>query len=110
HNSIKAAIDAVEPGDARTSYAELSRSVRSIASSLKVPLAVEMYSDLQQTGWPANFNDLRLSADVRLHPHGIEANAQPNFAVENVVAPRRVYDGKKTRVLVTIAGFGTKKA
>src|SRR5438128_509662 len=46
HNSLKAAIDAVEPGDARTSYAELSRSVRSIASSLKVPLAVEMYSDL----------------------------------------------------------------
>jgi hypothetical protein len=30
--------------------------------------------------------------------------------VENVVAPRRVYDAKKTRVLVTVVGFGTKKA
>ena len=31
----------------------------------------------------------------------------PNFTVENVVAPRRVYSGAKTRVLATIAGFGT---
>jgi len=73
-------------------------------------MAVELYSDLQQTGWPSNFNDLRLSSDVRLNPHGIDATQQPNFAVENVVAPRRVYDAKKTRVLVTIAGFNTKKA
>jgi hypothetical protein len=100
----------VTDGDARTSYAELSRTVRSIAASLKLPMALEMFSDLQQSGWPANFNDLRLSADVRLNPHGIDAREQPNFAVENVVAPRRVYDGKKNRVLVTVAGFGTKKA
>src|SRR5882724_2031113 len=110
HNSLKAAVDAVEPGDARTSYAELSRSVRSISTSLKLPMTVELYSDLQQTGWPTNFNDLRLSSDVRLNPHGIDATQQPNFAVENVVAPRRVYDAKKTRVLATVAGFGTKKA
>src|SRR5215831_13805 len=110
HNALKAAIDSIEPGDARTSYGELSRSVRSIATSLKVPMAVELYSDLQQSGWPSNYNDLRLSADVRLTPHGIDSNPQPNFTVENVVAPRRVYDGKKTRVLATVAGFGTKKA
>src|SRR6185312_6321542 len=109
-NTLTAAVDSIEPGDARTSFAELSRSVRSIATSLKVPMAIELYSDLQQTGWPSNFNDLRLSGDVRLNPHGIDATAVPNFAVENVVAPRRVYDAKKTRVLVTVAGFGTKKA
>jgi hypothetical protein len=109
-NSLKAAVDSIQPGDARTSYGELSRSVRSIASSLKLPLAVEMYSDLQQSGWPTNFNDLRLSADVRLHPHAIDAKEQPNFAVENVVVPRRVFDGKKNRVLVTVVGYGTKKA
>src|SRR3954470_2314541 len=111
HNSLKAAVDAVEPGDARTSFGELSRSVRSIAASLKLPMAVELYSDMQQSGWPSNFNDLRLSSDVRLNPHGIEASQQqPNFALENVIAPRRVYDAKKARVLVTVAGFGTKKA
>ena len=80
--------------------------VRSIAQSLNLPLHVQLYSDMQQTGMPANFNDLRLNADVRLEPHPHRRKkAEPNFAVENVVAPRRVYDGKKTRVLVTVAGL-----
>jgi len=110
HNPLNAAIDSIEPSDTRTSYAELARSLRSIAQSIHLPLAVHLYSDMQQTGWPQNFNDLRLNADVQLHPHGIEAKEIPNFAVENVVAPRRVYDNKKSRVLVTVAGFGNKKA
>ena len=110
HNSLNAGIDAIEASDARTSYAELSRSLRSIAQSIKLPLSVELYSDMQQTGWPQNFNDLRLNADVQLRPHGIENKETPNFAVENVVAPRRVYDNKKSRVLGTVAGFNTKRA
>jgi hypothetical protein len=73
HSSLNAAVDSIEAGDTRTSYAELSRSLRSIAQSLKLPLAVELYSDMQQTGWPANFNDLRLNATVQLNPHAIEA-------------------------------------
>jgi len=110
HNPLNAAIDSIEVSDTRTSYAELARSLRSISQSIHLPLAVHLYSDMQQTGWPQNFNDLRLSADVQLQPHAIEAKETPNFAVENVVAPRRVYDNKKSRVLVTVAGFGTKKA
>ena len=110
HNSLNAAVDAIEGGDARTSYGELARSLRATSQSLKLPIAVELYSDMQQTGWPANFNDLRLSAGVLLNPHPIDAKETPNFTVENVVAPRRVYDGKKTRVLATIAGFGNQKA
>ena len=110
HQPLNAGVDAITPSDARTSFAELSRTLRSIATSLKLPLAVELYSDMQQTGWPANFNDLRLSGEIQLNPRGIEAKEMPNFTVENVVAPRRVYDAKKTRVLATIAGFGNKKA
>jgi hypothetical protein len=110
HNSLNAAVDSIEPGDTRTSYAELSRSLRSIAQSLQLPLAVELFSDMQESGWPANFADLRLSAAVQLNPHPIDARDTPNFAVENVVAPRRVYDAKKARVLATVAGFANKKA
>src|SRR2546429_338644 len=80
--TLNAGIDAIAASDARTSYAELSRSLRSIATSLKLPLGVELYSDMQQSGWPSNFNDLRLGADVQLHPHGIEAKEMPNFTVE----------------------------
>jgi len=107
---LNAAIDSIQPSDARTSYGELSRTLRSIAQSLHLPLHVHLYSDMQQTGMPANFNDLRLNADIRLEPHTIEKKAAPNFTVENVVAPRRVYDNKKTRVLATISGYDTPKA
>jgi hypothetical protein len=110
HRTLSAGIDAISASDARTSYAELSRSLRSISTSLKLPLAVELYSDMQQSGWPSNFNDLRLSGDIQLSPHGIDAKEMPNFTVENVVAPRRVYDAKKARVLVTVAGYANKKA
>jgi len=110
HSPLNAAIDSIEPSDTRTSFAELARSLRSISQSLHLPLAVHLYSDMQQTGWPQNFNDLRLNADVQLTPQGIEAKEIPNFAVENVVAPRRVYEARKSRVLATIAGFGTKKS
>jgi hypothetical protein len=110
HRTLNAGVDAITPSDARTSFGELARSIRSIANSLKLPLSIELYSDMQQSGWPANFNDLRLAADMQLHPHAIEASTMPNFAVENVVAPRRVYDAKKSRVLATIAGFNNKKA
>jgi hypothetical protein len=65
---------------------------------------------MQQSGMPPNFNDLRLSAGVRLEPHPIDAHPVPNFAVENVVAPRRVYDDKKARVLATIVGSNNARA
>jgi hypothetical protein len=108
--ALNAGIDAIESSDARTSFAELARSLRSIAQSIHLPLAVHLYSDMQQTGMPANFNDLRLNAAVRLEPHPLETKAAPNFAVENVVAPRRVYDSRKSRVLATVASFGEPKA
>jgi Aerotolerance regulator N-terminal/von Willebrand factor type A domain len=110
HSALNAAIDSVEASDARTSFAELSRSLRSIANSLRLPLTVQLYSDMQETGMPSNFNDLRLNAEIKLEPHSLEKKAEPNFTVENVVAPRRVFDGKKTRVLATVAGFNTAKA
>jgi hypothetical protein len=109
HAALSAGVDAIEPSDARTSFAELARAARSIAQSLRLPVAVQLYSDMQQSGMPPNFNDLRLNQDVRLAPHSVDKQV-PNFTVENVVAPRRVYDAKKQRVLATIAGFGTKKA
>jgi len=108
--ALEAALDALRPSDGRTSFAELSRSLGSIAQSLHLPLRVLLYSDMQQTGMPANFNDLRLNGDIRLEPHPLISKQTPNFTVENVVAPRRVYSGAKTRVLATIAGFGTAKA
>src|SRR5579885_11308 len=108
--NLNGAVNAIEATDFRTSYAELARSLRSIAQSLKLPLEVHLYSDMQQSGMPPNFNDVRLNAAVRLVPHRVGTGQTPNFTIENVVAPRRVYDAKQQRVLVTVAGFGTPKA
>ena len=110
HATLTNGVNAIEASDARTSYAELARSLRSIAQSIHLPLHVHLYSDMQQSGMPTNFNDLRLNADVRLEPHPLLSKPDANFAVENVVAPQRVYDGKKTRVLVTVAGFHNGKS
>jgi hypothetical protein len=109
HAPLNAAIDAVEPSYTRTSFAELARSARSIAQSLHLPLNVHLFSDMQQTGMPPNFNDLRLNADVKLETHPVVKKEEPNFTVENVVAPRRVFDNKKSRVLATVAGYGAHK-
>src|ERR1035438_6209200 len=109
HAPLNAAIDAVEPSDTRTSFAELARSARSIAQSLHLPLDVHLFSNMQQTGMPPNFNDLRLNADVKLETHPVVKKEEPNFTVENVVAPRRVFDNKKSRVLATVAGYGVHK-
>ena len=110
HAPLNTGIDSIEASDARTSFGELVRSLRSISQAAHLPLEVHLYSDMQQSGMPANFNDLRLNADVRLVTHPVAAKPTPNFTVENVVAPRRVYDSKKTRVLATIAGFDNQKA
>ena len=109
-SALVAAIASIEASDTRTSFAELSRSLRSIANSLRLPLTVQLYSDMQQSGMPSNFNDLRLNAQVKLEPHSLAPKPAANFTVENVVAPRRVYDAKKTRVLVTVAGYNSQKA
>jgi hypothetical protein len=109
-HQLNAAIGAAQLSSDRTSFAELSRSLRSMAQALKLPLRVELFSDMQQSGMPGNFNDLRLNADVRLEPHPLATKQAPNFAVENIIAPRRVYDGKKQRVLVTVASYGAPKA
>ena len=110
HAPLDGGIDAVEASDARTSYAELTRSLRSIAQATRQPLDVHLYSDMQQSGMPSNFNDLKLNAQVSLQTHPIDSRPVANFAVENVVAPRRVYDAKKQRVEVTVVGYNNPKA
>ena len=109
HAPLNAAIDAVEPSDQRTSFAELSRATRSMAQSLHLPLTLHVFSDMQQTGMPSNFNDLRLNADVKLEPHVIVKKEEPNYTIESVIAPRRVFTSAKSRVLATVAGYGVHK-
>jgi len=105
-----AAIQLIDPTDTRSSYAELSRALRSIAQSARMPVEAHLFSDMQKTSLPANFADLRLSDSVRLIPHPVADRRAANFAVESVIAPRRIYSSGKVRVEATIAGYGTEQA
>ena len=105
-----AAIATIEPGDARSSYAELARAVRSIAQSAHIPVELHVFSDMQKSSLPANFADLRLGEGVQLIAHPVADRRDANFAVESVSAPRRVYGSGKTRVQATVAGYGTPEA
>jgi hypothetical protein len=69
-----------------------------------MPIELHVMSDLQKSAMPPGFTDLRLDPDTKLVLHQI-GRSESNWAVENVVAPRRVYDTKKARVVATIAGF-----
>ena len=107
---IRSAIQALQPGDSRSSYAELSRALRTLAGSAKLPLEVHLFTDAQKSSMPPAFADLRLAADTNLVIHSVAAGREPNWTVESVSAPGRIYDPKKARVQAVIAGFGTDTA
>lgn len=103
---LRAAVTSIQPSDSRASFGELARYLRTLADAQKMPLDVHLASDLQKTAMPPGFTDLRVNPGTTLffHPVGDPA---PNWAVENVVAPRRVYDPKRVRMQATVAGYGT---
>ncbi len=107
---LRAAIQAIQPSDSRGSYAELARSLRSIAQSAHMPVEAHLFSDMQKSSWPTNFSDARIGEGTKLVFHPVADKRLPNFAVETVNAPRRVYDPKKVRIQATVAGYGTQKA
>ena len=107
---MRSAIQALEPGDARSSYAELSRALRSVAESIKRPIDVHFFTDVQKSSMPPAFTDLRLADDTNLVVHSVASGREPNWMVESVTAPGRIFDPKKVRVQAVIAGSDTEAA
>jgi hypothetical protein len=107
---LRAAVQSVKGGDGRTTYAELARMLRSMAQTVRTPIEVHLFSDMQKTALPPNFSEMALPENVTLRLHPVEASATPNWAVERVSAPAQLWDTKKARVQATIAGFGAPKA
>ena len=107
---LRGAVQAIEPGDDSSSYAELSRILRSTAESVKADIEAHVFTDLQKSSLPASFSDLRLDEGTKFVMHAVTDKTLPNWTVENVDAPRRVFDTKKVRTVATVAGFGTEEA
>ncbi len=104
---IRGAIEAVQISDERSAYAELGRAVRLATESEHVAIEVHFFTDAQQSAMPANFSDIAMPSDVALSVHPTRDAPKANWAVETVVAPGRIFDPKKVRVQVTVAGYGT---
>jgi len=109
-NQLKAAIQSIQPSDERSSYGELARALRTISQSSSMPLQVDFFSDMQKSSLPPAFADLRLASDTNLIFHSVADSKEPNWMVESVTAPAKIYDPKKVRVQAVIAGDGTPAA
>ena len=59
---------------------------------------------------PPSFADLRLGGDTNLIFHSVADAHEPNWLVESVTAPGKIYDPKKVHVQAVIAGIGTEAA
>jgi hypothetical protein len=108
--ALHAAVESIEAGDSRSNFAELSRAVRSISESARAPIELHFFSDMQKSSMPASFAELSLPPGVTLVLHPVATGIQPNWAVESVRAPGRVWDTKKARVDATIVGYQTPVA
>jgi hypothetical protein len=110
--ALRSAVESIQPGDSRANLGELAHGVRALVETVRTPVELHLFSDMQKTGMPANFSDMQLPANVTvvLHPAG---SLTPNWTVESIHAPAQVADAKdpkKSRVQAVIAGYGTPAA
>ena len=109
-DQLKAAIQGIRPSDDLSSYGEFARALRTIQQTSRIPLEVDFVSDMQKSSLPPAFADLRLGSDTNLVFHSVADSKQPNWMVESVTAPAKIYDPKKVRVQAVIAGVNTPAA
>src|ERR1700689_2911534 len=110
--ALRSAVESIQPGDSRANLGELAHGVRALVETVRTPVELHLFSDMQKTGMPANFADMELPANVTvvLHPAG---SPTPNWTVESINAPAQLADAKdpkKSRVQAVIAGYGTPAA
>jgi len=106
-DQLRAAIQGIQPSDEQSSYGELARALRTISQTSRIPLEVHFASDMQKSSMPPAFADLRLGSDTNLVFHSVADPQEPNWMVESVTAPSKIYDPKKVRVQAVVAGSNT---
>jgi aerotolerance regulator-like protein/VWA domain-containing protein len=111
-SALRAAVQAIQPGDGHGNFGELARAVRAMAESVHTPIELHLFSDMQRSELAATFSDMALPDTVTLVTHAVVAKAEPNWTVESVDAPGQVWgkDAKPVHVQAVIAGYGTPAA
>src|SRR3984893_3499540 len=111
-SALRAAVQAIQPGDGHGNFGELARAVRAMAESVHTPIELHLFSDVQRGELSPTFSDMALPSNVQLLTHVVASRMEPNWTVESVDAPGQVWgqDAKPIRVQAVIAGFGTPAA
>ena len=107
---LRAAVASVQAGDSRGSLSELARAMRSMRETVRTPIELHFFSDMQKSAMPASFAEMTLPANVSLVLHPVANAAVPNWVVESVNAPGQVWDLKKAHVEAVVAGYHTPAA
>jgi len=110
-NQLKTAIYNIHAGDGHASFADLTRSIRTLAESNPGPMELHLFSDAQRTAMPDNFSEAVLPSAVELTLHSVtKDSAAPNWTVEGLTAPTDLTDPKDpavSRVKAILTGFAT---
>jgi len=107
--ALRAAVQSIQPGDGHGNFGELSRAIRAMAESLRTPIELHLFTDMQRSALAGNFSDMALPDNVKLTIHAVASKPQSNWTVESVDAPGQVWgkDLKPIHVQAVIAGYGT---
>src|SRR5579871_2618138 len=111
-SALRAAVQSIQAGDEHGNFGELARALRAMAESVRTPIELHLFSDMQRTNLSGPFSDMALPDNVSLVPHAVVSNTQPNWTVESVDAPGQVWgkDAKPVHVQAVIAGYDTPAA
>ena len=105
---VAAAVQSINAGDGHTSYGDVARTIRSVAEAARMPVEAHILTDAQRSGLPTPFAELALPASIKLTVHPVASARESNWYVEDVVAPRHVYQTGNVKVQATVAGAGTE--
>jgi hypothetical protein len=112
--AARTAIQSVEAGDSRSSFAELARASRLVGEEAHAAIELHLFSDMQRSSMAPTFAEMRFPDSVTLVLHPVAAAGSPNWTVESVTAPGQLWGSPReaapVHVQAVIAGYGTPEA
>ena len=108
---LRAALQSIQPADGHANFGELGRAIRTLSETVRNPIDLHLFSDMQRSAMPANFADMVFPSTVALKLHPVvKGTPPPNWTVESIDAPAVLADPKDpklSRVQAVIVGFNT---
>src|SRR5580698_6455280 len=72
-SALRAAVQAIQPGDGHGNFGELARAIRAMAESVHTPIELHVFSDMQRDDLASPFSDMAMPSNVTLVAHAVVA-------------------------------------